>query len=381
MLGANGFTTLLPMFQIEWGLSNTQAGLVAGCQYFGFMLTVPVLSALTDRFDARRVVLCGLGVVVATSYLFAFVADGFWSALIIRSLYGTGFAATYMPGLRALTDQIDDPAMKARATTWYLVAFSTGVALSILIAGQLAPPLGWRGSFGIVAALATVAFALNIFYLPRRRAAPAQPPTLREVFDFRPVLRHRPAMAYVVGQCGHTWEMFAIVSWTVAFLMYVSDRAAGTSGWPRPTEIATLAAFAGIPASLIGGGLAASFGRRKVILTAMVASCGAILAFPWVADFGYPAAAMFVMVVMMLIYVDSPVLTAGLVANAPEGRAGAAMGLHTFLGFGGGFLGPLAFGAMLDTVGRESTMDWSMAFATAAVAGMIGWLPMLRWGR
>ncbi len=39
------------------------------------------------------------------------------------------------------------------------------------------------------------------------------------------------------------------------------------------------------------------------------------------------------------------------------------------------------FGAMLDTVGRESTMDWSMAFATAAVAGMIGWLPMLRWGR
>jgi MFS family permease len=382
MLGANGYTTLLPLFRGEWQLTNGQAGWIAGSQYFGFMLAVPVLSALTDRFDARRVVLAGSTLVLVTSYAFAYWADGFMSALLIRGFYGAGFAATYMPGLRALVDAIDDPKLKARATTLYLVSFSTGVALSILIAGQLEPVFGWRMAFGFVAAMAALALALNFLFMPARRIPLAKLPALHDLFDYRPVLRHKPAMAYIIGQCGHTWEALALVSWTVAYLAYVADKNGGIDVVFGPTDVATLAAFAAIPASLMGGELAVRMGRRRLVLIGMALSCFGTLMMPWIGGWlGYTAVAGFIVVLMGLIYLDSPAMTASLVANAPEGRTGAAMGLHTSLGFAGGFLGPWILGLMLDLVGNTSTADWGLAFATVALAGMMGWIPVLRWGR
>ena len=40
-----------------WQLSATQAGLMASAYAFGYMLAVPVLTALSDRFDARGIYL------------------------------------------------------------------------------------------------------------------------------------------------------------------------------------------------------------------------------------------------------------------------------------------------------------------------------------
>jgi len=48
-------THLIPL----WGLTATQAGLMAGAYAFGYMLAVPVLATLTDRIDARYVLLFG----------------------------------------------------------------------------------------------------------------------------------------------------------------------------------------------------------------------------------------------------------------------------------------------------------------------------------
>ena len=42
-----------------WGLSATQAGLMASAYAVGYMLSVPVLTALTDRFDARGILFAG----------------------------------------------------------------------------------------------------------------------------------------------------------------------------------------------------------------------------------------------------------------------------------------------------------------------------------
>jgi hypothetical protein len=40
-----------------------------------------------------------------------------------------------------------------------------------------------------------------------------------------------------------------------------------------------------------------------------------------------------------------------MVAAAPAAQRGAAMAVHTFLGFGAGFLSPMVFGATLDAAG------------------------------
>ena len=53
----------------------------------------------------------------------------------------------------------------------------------------------------------------------------------------------------------------------------------------------------------------------------------------------------------MLVMAESATLTAGLVAAAPGELRGAAMGLYSLIGFGGGMLGPVVFGAALDAAG------------------------------
>jgi len=66
----------------------------------------------------------------------------------------------------------------------------------------------------------------------------------------------------------------------------------------------------------------------------------------------------------MLVMAESATLTAGLVAAAPSELRGAAMGLYSLIGFGGGMLGPAVFGAALDLAGgQESATAWVCGYA------------------
>src|SRR5512132_3886719 len=124
-----------------WGLGGTEAGLMAGAYAFGYMLAVPVLTTLTDRIDARLVLLVGSGVSALATAAFGLLADGLWSATAIWGLAGVGFAGAYMPGLKALTDRLT-AADISRSVTLYTASFSVGVGLSFLVSQLAADQLG-----------------------------------------------------------------------------------------------------------------------------------------------------------------------------------------------------------------------------------------------
>ena len=81
----------------EWGLSNTDIGLVSGAYFFGYLLATPILVGLTDHVDAKLIFLggCAFGVVGCLGFA-QFVHD-FWSAASCWALVGAGLAGTYMP--------------------------------------------------------------------------------------------------------------------------------------------------------------------------------------------------------------------------------------------------------------------------------------------
>src|SRR5436190_3005141 len=89
-----------------WDLSAAQAGLMASAFAFGYMLAVPLLTTLTDRIDARSILLIGSAATAIATLAFGLLADGLWSATVIWGLAGIGFAGAYMPGLKALTDRL-----------------------------------------------------------------------------------------------------------------------------------------------------------------------------------------------------------------------------------------------------------------------------------
>jgi hypothetical protein len=48
------------------------------------------------------------------------------------------------------------------------------------------------------------------------------------------------------------------------------------------------------------------------------------------------------------------------------------MALHSLMGFGAGFLAPLAFGSVLDAAGgNESVTAWGLAFAALGVWSLV----------
>src|SRR3954470_13381883 len=82
-----------------------------------------------------------------------------------------------------------------------------------------------------------------------------------------------------------------------------------------------------------------------------------------------------------LVMAESGTLTAGMVGAVPPELRGAAMGLYSLAGFGGGLLGPVVFGAALDVAGGAARPHaWVAAYA-AIGSGCLLAPAVARWFR
>jgi len=365
MMGFSTYAALLPELRDAWHLSNAQAGVIGGMFFAGYVATVSYWTALTDRVDARRVYLAGSVIAAAASVGFGLGASGFASAVFFQVLLGVGLAATYMPGLRLLSDRISGPG-QSRSIATYTSFFGIGTALSLAAAGFIASSTGWRMAFVVAAAGPVISGALVFLFLESLPvSAPRQ--TTTSLFPFavwREVLRNRAAAGYTAGYMAHCLELFGSRGWMVAFLAFSASLHSGDSfPWQLPAIAAVINLLA-VPASIFGNEFALRIGRRRWILLVMAGSgsCGILVGFaaPW----HWAVVLALLVVYSMLVMAESGTLTAGLVAAAPAELRGAAMGLYSLLGFGGGLLGPIVFGAALDAAGgAASPVAWVVAYA------------------
>lgn len=376
LIGVFAFPALLPTFQAEWGLSNAQAGWIAGVYFLGYALAVPTLSSLTDRVDARSVFLGGAVVCALAAGGFAWLAEGWASAMIFRFLGGVGLAGVYMPGLKALVDR-ERGAAQVRAMSYYTACFSLGTMLSFLLIGEVARHFGWRAAF-VCAGLTALSGAGLAAAL-----APVPPETMEApggLLDFRPVLRNRAAMGYILGYVCHMWELFTFRAWMVAFLAFAQSRGAGGVGW-QPTTVATVCSAVAMAASLAGADLALRFDRRHLCTAAMLASGGMALSLGGCLVLPYGVTVIAAVLYTALVQLDSAALTTGAMLSADPARRGATVALHSLLGFSSAFFGPLAQGALLDGFGGSGQVrSWVIAFALMGLVGLLGPLA-LAWGR
>jgi MFS family permease len=373
MPGFAAYSTLLPRLQAEWGMNNSQAGLVSGAFFAGYMTAVPLLASLTDRIDARRIYAFSCVMLAVALGGFALFAQGFVTAALFQAAAGAGIAGTYMPGLRVLTDNTTSAA-QARSISFYTAIFGLGTSISILVSGMLADAWGWRSAFvaaavGPVIAGVMVAAGMPPSRLDGGRAAP--------LLNFRPVLRARQVWAYMLGYTVHCWELFGSRSWLVAFCFFAQSAQPNGERWGwSPVAIAAIANLFGPPASIVGNELALRFGRGRLIALAMITSgmLTCVLGFasplPWFAIAGLA------MLHMVLVMGDSSALTSGMVAHSAPAARGATMAVHSTLGFGAGFIAPLVFGAVLDLAGGNANATaWGLAFVTLGAGAVIApWL-------
>lgn len=372
VLGLAGYSAvpaLLPQFVSVWSLSNTQAGWLSGAFFLGYIGAVIPLVTLTDRVAPRRIYVASAALNLLYYLGFASVG-GLAGAVAFQLLGGIALAGMYMPGLRALTVGIRSTE-RARIVAWYTSSFTIGAALSFLFAGQIGNAWGWRAAFISAGACAGGALLLSVTALPRATAQfPGRAPRL---WDLPRVLRNRQAMAFVVGYAAVIWSSVGIRNWIVLFLFSTATyRMSSLPSWSG-LGAATLINLLGVPAAVLGNELSLRYGLRRTAAAVFLlsAATGGLFGFAATLPFALLVAAG--LVCAFILQGNFANLTAGLLAAAEPERAGLTVALYSFVGFGGSFLGPLAFGSTLDHFGGSgSIMGWGMAYGTCGLASLVG---------
>ncbi|OUR76828.1 hypothetical protein A9Q83_12995 [Alphaproteobacteria bacterium 46_93_T64] len=363
------FPALTPYFFDHWGLSGTEAGWVNGVFFLGFTIFGLISSTLTDRVDARRVVLFGNLLAIVGAYGFAFHAIDFWSALPWRFLSGAALACAYMPGLKLLTDRIPVSA-QSRAIAFYTACFSTGSAVSFLLIGQVNT---WIGA---EAALASAAIgpplALLLILTVTRAKSHHAPRSWRQLLNFKPVLTNRVTMGYVAAYFCHSWELMAMRSFVVAFLTFAQSQSEAPA-WMDISVIAAVVIFMGLPSSVLGNEISLRIGRQRAIGLIM------LLAFITSGLLGFSAELPFILVAFIAILygvfvtADSSSITSGAIASAPLELKGSTMAVHSFIGFSGAMAGPVVAGIVLDAAGgHENMIAWGVTYLSMGAIAIFG---------
>jgi MFS family permease len=367
MVGIVAYPALMPTFKAAWGLSNTSAGWIGGVYFAGYAASVPILSALTDKIDARRIILFGLLISAIAPIGFSLTASGLVSASLWWGLQGVGFAGIYMPGLKALNERV--PAkLRDHAAAVFTATFTVGVSISFSLTGDLANAFGWRSTFMILAigpVIGAVIIALCV--KPKSPVAQTQP---RPIFDFKPVFQNRRALAHSIAYAVHNGESAVMRAWIVALLVFAASRQPhlNFNFDFAPTTIATLMTLSGLPAILLASRLTKHVNRRWVIVVIMVLSAITGIALALSVQQAFVVVFCIAIFYGFIVTADSGIINAGLLARAEPARHGASMAVHAMLAFTAAFLMPFLFGAILDVAGGEtSPQAWLCAFGSMAV--------------
>lgn len=376
MTAFSSFAALLPILAPEFGLNNSQAGLISGAVLGGYMAGVPFLGSLTDRVDARRVYAVAAIVAACGALGFSFFAGGFWSALLCQVLIGVGLAGTYIPGMKALTDRVEGP-WQSRSAAIYGAMFGAGTSGSLILSGALAGALGWQSAFLVASIGPLLAGAIIVFVLKPLPPLPAPP---RALLDFRPVLRNAAVRPYLLATISHSWELHATRAWLVAFLTFAASLRSDIGSDPGSVALtAALIILLGPVASVSGNEFALRFGRARMMTIGAtvsgIMSCtiGFLAGSPWI------GLLVFAVVHMYFVGVDAGTMTGGVVNATEPAQRGATMALYSLLGFGTGFISPAIFGAVLDLAGgRGELLAWGLAFVSLGVVALLGIIPARR---
>ena len=359
--------SLMPL----WGLSATEAGVMARALAFGYMLAVPVLTTLTDRIDARLVLGGGSALSGLATIAFGIFSTGLLSASLIWALAGIGFAGAYMPGLKALTDRLQ-PGNTSRSITLYTASFSVGVGLSFLVAQLVEENFGWRAAFYITGIGPFIMVAVCIGLAPCKPSPPHG-----HLLDFAPVLRNRAALGYILGYGAHCFELYGMRTWIVAFWSFVMVQNGGMAPIGA-VSVSVIVTLLSLPSSILGNEAALRYGRHRAISIVMISSAAVAL----IIGLNASASPSFLLPLILLYGLtvpgDSGALTSGTSASATPMHRGATLGLHSTVGFGLSALGAWGAGVALDAAGGPTKPSaWLAMFALLAVAILLGPLALM----
>ena len=361
-LGWSIMPALMPAIAKDLGLGHAASGFVFGAASLGIALASPVGGAAVDRYGARRV--AGLAMIAgALACAARALAGGTLALAATMLLFGlhVGFTAPAIP--KALSAHL--PASRvARANGLALLAYTFGTAATMLVARPVLLPLFGSWQAVMLAAAVAMTLAGGLWLAVVRDGAGAA--RHAKVSDALALARD--------GQLLRVAAMHFLVFGGYLALLSMLPRALVESGMSPVrvgVAIATWLVFAGI-ANFAGPWLSDTLGRRRPIFFAgALVAAGALAGVALASAYAPSKITIFLAIAALGGGAFAPLLLT-LPLELPgvgPAKAGAALGLLMLVGQIGGFLLPVASGAMAQAAGSPA------ALALLAVAHLLVVVP------
>jgi MFS family permease len=361
-IGRFAFTPILPMMQVDAGLSVAEGGWLASANYLGYLLGA--LSAMVVRIRPTTAIRVGLGAIGTVTVAMA-VTHRPGDGVALRAIAGVGSAWVLVFASAWCLDRLA-PLRRPVLNSAVFAGVGVGIAVAggfclVLMARGAGSPYAWTG-LGIVSLVAT-ALVWPVFGGDGEAAAPPGRPPASPGAG-RTADRVRLVLCYGAFGFG-----YIIPATFLPVMARQALRDPAIFGWAWPLFGAAAAA-----STLAAAGLSRCFGDRRLwSLCHLVMALGVVLPLVWPGIVGILWAALLVGGTFMVITMTG-MQEARRVAG---GRATGLMAALTSSFAAGQIVGPLcvSYLARADGSFREALVIACVALV--ASAGVLAWSPGL----
>ncbi|HEY6225623.1 MAG TPA: MFS transporter, partial [Verrucomicrobiae bacterium] len=359
---------VFPTLRKEFGFDPEQIGLIGSAFMWVYAGGAPFAGFIADRFRRKDLILGGCLfwslVTMATGW-----CAKLWQFVTVRALEGFG-ETFYFPASMSLISDYHSAQSRSRAMSFHQSSVYAGSILGSWLGAWFAETRGWRvgfyffGGAGVILSIFLFRFLLE----PPRGNADAQGAVQREdrvSFGEALALIFRTPTAFLVMGAFMAANFVATIflMWTPTFLVDKFQFRVTTAGLSGSIFI-HLASACAVPVSgWLSDKLALRFAGGRMIPQAVGMFCGAI----FILMVGLTQDVTTLLVVMALFgickgFYDANIF-AGLYDVIPPRARGTAAGVMNTVGWGGGALGPLAFGIFTKRGGGTTVENMSEAIA------------------
>ena len=135
------FSAVSSYIVADFNLNAGAIGIILSIFQFGYVITVIITGWMADKIGKKNVVAWATLLTGIFSTLFVWLADGFYSILILRLLTGLSAGAIYAPGMALLSDWFP-PEERGKAVGAYTGALTAAYAGGYFVAAPLQPLTG-----------------------------------------------------------------------------------------------------------------------------------------------------------------------------------------------------------------------------------------------
>lgn len=330
----------------EWGLDNSQLGLMSTVFFAAYALMQIPTGFLADKFGRVRVLVIGY-ILFGVGTYFSGLAASFGIFLLMRALTGLG-EGTYYGSQYGISSSITPKKYRGLISALINSGMAFGISLGFIASSYFTYTLnkGWQFPFYVFAIpTIIVAILIGLFVRDNQKQEKKQKQVIQEKGSIKQLFTKNHILVYILIFCS-LYGFFGMLTWLPYYLHTTRGVEASQTG-----IIASLVPWASIPGAIIFGYLSDKIKSKKPLII-ILAIAGAICQFaiPYIGNYSLLLIGLILYGFLGKLALD-PVLISYLADITPSSMYSRVYGFFNFSGMLSSIFAPYITGYFADRTG------------------------------